>query len=255
MITCGIDVGARTVKVVVMDGGRVLGKSSRVVDLDVVKDIEGALADALAAAKVTRDAVKSFVATGSGRESVAFAPHRPTGISCAARGIFHLYPETRMVIDIGAEEGRAIQCDAAGKVLNFVINEKCAAGAGTFIESMSRTLEIGVADFGPLALKSKELVPMNAQCAVFAESEVVSLIHTKTPREDIARAVCEAMAGRIGSMSRRISITPPVALVGGVARNVALVRALEGDLKTDLKVPADPEFVPAIGAAILATEE
>ncbi|MBI2932731.1 MAG: CoA activase [Planctomycetes bacterium] len=248
MLSCGIDVGARTVKVVVLENGRIRGRAIRVAGLQVEDDVAAALKEAAAGE------VRTIVATGSGREAVKEARQRPTGITCAARGIHFLLPEARMVIDVGAEEGRAIQCEG-GRALNFAVNEKCAAGAGTFIETMSRTLEIAVDGFGPLALQSTKLVPMNAQCAVFAESEVVSLIHEKTPKQDIARAVCDAMAGRIGSMCRRLAITPPVALVGGVAKNTAFVRALENDLKTDLTIPPDAEYVSAIGAALIAAEE
>lgn len=254
MISCGIDVGARTVKVVILEDGRIKGKSIRVASLEVEREVAQALQEALSEAGIEKGRIGAMVATGSGREAVKDAKTRPTGITCAAKGIDLLLPETRMLLDVGAEEGRAIQCEG-GKVKNFVVNEKCAAGAGTFIETMSRALEVSFEEFGPLALQSDKLVPMNAQCAVFAESEVVSLIHQKTPKQDIARAVCEAMAGRIGSMSRRITITPPIALAGGVAKNKGFVQALQGDLKTDLKIPPDSEFVSAVGAARIASEE
>ncbi len=253
MIACGVDVGARTVKAVLLEGGRVVGKAIRVAGLELERDIAATLAEALASAGRARDGLR-IVATGAGREAVPDAAQRPTGITCAARGTHFLVPEARMLIDVGAEEGRAILTDGNGRALNFVVNEKCAAGAGTFIETMARTLEVRVEEFGPLALESTSLVPMNAQCAVFAESEVVSLIHAKTPKRDIARAVCEAMAGRIGSMCRRVAITPPVAMAGGMARNTGFVRALGNDLKSDLLIPPDPEFVSAVGAALLAAE-
>lgn len=254
MASCGIDVGARTVKVVLLGEGQVLAKSIRVAGLEVAEDVSAAMEEALSEAGISKGDLGQIVATGSGRDAVKDAHQRPTGITCAARGIDLVSPETRMLLDVGAEEGRAIQCEG-GKVLNFVVNEKCAAGAGTFIETMSRALEIPFEEFGPLALESSNLVPMNAQCAVFAESEVVSLIHQETPKQDIARAVCEAMAGRIGSMSRRITLTPPITLVGGVAKNKGFVQALENDLKADLKIPPDPEFISAIGAARIASEE
>ena len=254
MVSCGIDVGSRTVKVVLMKDHKIVGRALRVASLDLEKDVEAALDEALKAAQATRKDIGATVSTGAGREAVKNTAQSPTGITCAARGINHMMPEVRMLIDVGAEEGRAIQCEG-GKVQNFVVNEKCAAGAGTFIETMSRTLEIPVEQFGPFSLKSTNLVPMNAQCAVFAESEVVSLIHEKKSKEDIARAVCDAMAGRIGSMSRRITITPPVALCGGVAKNSGIVRSLGNELKADLLIPTDPEFVSAVGAALIASEE
>ncbi|OHB74184.1 MAG: hypothetical protein A2Z34_02685 [Planctomycetes bacterium RBG_16_59_8] len=254
MISCGIDAGSRTIKAILLRDGKTIGKAIRVAGLELEQDIAAAMDEAVAAAGISRKDITALAATGSGREAVQGAKLKPTTIGAAARGIHFLFPDVRMLIDVGAEEGRAIQCER-GKATNFVINEKCAAGAGTFIESMSRTLEIAVNDFGPMALKSTNLVPMNAQCAVFAESEVVSLIHTRTAKEDIARAICDAMAGRIGSMSRRISVTPPIALAGGVARNKGFVRSLENDLKVELLIPPDPEFVCAIGVALMAGEE
>lgn len=253
MAYCGIDVGARTVKVVILNGKSVIGKAMRICGVEIQDDISDAYDEALELAKISKEAVRCVTATGSGREAVTFANEQPTGITCAARGINFVNPEIRMLLDIGAEEGRAIQCDK-GKVLNFVVNEKCAAGAGTFIENMSRAIEISVDEFGPLALRATNLIAMNAQCAVFAESEVVSLIHSKTPKEDIARAVCEAMAGRIGSMTRRLAITPPVALIGGVSRNAGFVRAIENDLKSDIFIPPDAEYISALGAALISRE-
>lgn len=255
MVFCGIDVGARTIKVALCKDGRLVGKALRVAGLDLVDDVAATVDAALHDAGIGRSELGPIAATGSGREAVRDAKHQTTGITSAAKGIHRLLPEARMLIDIGAEEGRAIQVAQGGRVLNFVVNEKCAAGAGTFIETMSRTLEIAVDEFGPLALRSTKLIPMNAQCAVFAESEVVSLIHARTPKEDIARAVCEAMAGRIGSMSRRITLTPPIAVAGGVARNTGFLHALEQDLKADLLIAPDPEYVSAIGAAWIAAEE
>jgi benzoyl-CoA reductase subunit D len=161
----------------------------------------------------------------------------------------------RTVIDIGAEEGRAIKCDENGKVVDFAINEKCAAGSGTFCETMSRTLEMKIEDMGPLSLKSTKSIPMNAQCAVFAESEVVSLIHAKTSKEDIAHAIHDAISDRIASMARRVGVEKEVALIGGVAKNVGFVDSLKKELEIDFLIPEDPAFISAYGAAVKAAEK
>ncbi len=165
-----------------------------------------------------------------------------------------MLPGVKTVIDVGAEEGRAIKCDGNGKVIDFVVNEKCAAGAGAFTEAMARALEVKVEDMGPLSLESKSAIPMNAQCAVFAESEVVTLIHAKTSKEDIAKAIHDAIADRIGSMTRRLSIEQEIALIGGCARNIGFVEALKKNLNSDIKMPEDPEFVGALGAALIAQD-
>jgi benzoyl-CoA reductase subunit D len=159
-----------------------------------------------------------------------------------------------MVIDVGAEEGRAVRCDEHGKVIDFSYNEKCAAGAGAFAEGMARALEVSLEELGPLSLKSNQAIQMNAQCAVFAESEVVTLIHAKTPREDIARAVLDAIASRIISMVRKVGFEKDIALIGGMTLNVGFVEALKRGLELDVYVPENPEYVGALGAALAAAE-
>ena len=162
--------------------------------------------------------------------------------------------DVRTVIDVGAEEGRGIKIEADGKVIDFAVNEKCAAGAGAFAEAMSRALEVSLEEFGQISLKSDKTIPMNAQCAVFAESEVVSLVHAKTPKHDIAKAVHDAIASRIVSMVRRVGINKKIALVGGVSHNPGFLDALERALETEVVVPENPDYIGALGAAIVAGE-
>jgi len=143
-----------------------------------------------------------------------------------------------------------------GNAIDFAINEKCAAGAGTFIEAMARALETPLEEMGPLALKSDKQIPMNAQCVIFAESEVVGLIHAKTPKADISRAIHDAMASRIVSMIRRIGVNKEVVMLGGVAYNPAFVEAIRRELDLErLYVPDYPEFGMAVGAAVVAAEK
>ena len=168
-----------------------------------------------------------------------------------AAGAYQVVPTVKTVIDVGAEEGRGIKVEG-GKVKDFVINERCAAGAGTFVEAMARALEVKVEDMGPLALKSTSTIPMNAQCCVFAESEVVSLIHSKVFKEDVAKAIHDAMAGRIGSMVLRVGVEKDVVLIGGVALNPGFLPPLEKELHTSIIVPEFPEFISALGAAMIA---
>jgi benzoyl-CoA reductase subunit D len=155
-----------------------------------------------------------------------------------------------------SEEGRAVKIDDVGKVVDFAINEKCAAGAGAFIEAMARALEVTLEDMGPLAMKSDKTIPMNAQCAIFAESEVVGLIHAKTSKPDLSKAIHDAMASRIVSMIRRIGVNPDIAMIGGVGRNPGFVHALKTELGVaNISIPEDPEFGAAVGAALVAAEE
>ncbi len=252
MITTGIDVGAKNVKVIIQEDGKILGKGLVMAGLDTQAAIEEALEAALKDAGLARDAIEKIFATGAGRKEVADADDSYTEVGADAAGALYLYPEARTVIDVGAEEGRAIRVDERGKVVDFAINERCAAGAGAFTEAMARALEVPLDELGPLSLTSTKSVPMNAQCAVFAESEVVSLIHAKTEKRDIARAVHDAMSTRITSMARRVGVEPEVALIGGVARNPGFVDSLQRDLELTVLIPEDPEYISALGAAILA---
>ncbi|HHE47077.1 MAG TPA: CoA activase, partial [Bacteroidetes bacterium] len=142
-----------------------------------------------------------------------------------------------------------------GHVKDFAINEKCAAGSGTFTEAMARALELDIVEFGRLSLQSDKAVPMNAQCAVFAESEVVSLLHARTPKQDISRAVHDAIASRIVSMARRVSVEREVMIIGGMAYNVGFIASMKRALEMELIVPDDPDYVPAEGAAWAAHDK
>ena len=196
--------------------------------------------------------IDRILSTGAGRTEVSEAHDQITEVSAVARGAIGLDPRIRTVIDIGAEEGRAIKINADGKVVDFAINEKCAAGAGAFTEAMARALEVTIEQLGPLSLQSTKAVAINAQCAVFAESELVTLVHSKTPKPDMARAVHDAIADRIVSMVRRVGMEKEVMLVGGVARNIGFVDSLKRELDTEIFIPETPETVGAYGAALLA---
>ncbi|MFC1925783.1 acyl-CoA dehydratase activase [Chloroflexota bacterium] len=252
MVTCGIDTGSKTIKVVIMEDNKILGQTMIMTGRDKEELAEKAFDEALQKAGLSRQDVKQTIATGIGRKRVTFANDTITAPSADAKGIIWCLPSVRTVIDVGAEEGRAIRCDEKGTLKDFATNEKCAAGAGTFVEVTARTMEVKLEQMGELSLQSTQKVDMNAQCAVFAESELVSLIHRKLPKVDIIRSVHEAMAGRIDSLARTIEVEKDVALVGGVAHNIGFLDCLKRSLEVDISVPEDPEFVGAIGAAIIA---
>ncbi len=255
MITVGIDCGAKNIKVVILKDEKIVGKSMAPAGMDTVSVSETAYITALKEAGVNRDDVEKVVSTGAGKKELKFKNDVVTEVGADARGIHHLYPDVRTIIDVGAEEGRAIKVDKKGKVVDFAINEKCAAGAGAFTESMARALEVSLEELGELSLKSTQAIPMNAQCAVFAESEVVSLVHKKIPKPDMARAIHDAIADRITSMVRRVGIEEKIVIIGGVSKNVGFIKSLKEDLETDIILPNDPEYVGAIGAAYVATDK
>jgi len=255
MIVAGIDVGAKNVHAVVIEEGRVVAKVAVASGFDQEESAERGLQEAAKAAGVERDAIGAIAATGAGRKALSFAGQQPTEVAADGRGAAALRPGARTVVDVGADEARAIKLSPQGKVIDFAINEKCAAGAGAFVEAMSRALDMPLGDFASASLESTQSIPMNAQCTVFAESEVVSLIHANTPPADIARAVHDAMASRVSAMVRRIGVDDPVVLGGGAALNVGFVKSLSEALGgVVVEVLPDAEYLGALGAALIAWE-
>ncbi|KLU61256.1 R-phenyllactate dehydratase activator [Peptococcaceae bacterium CEB3] len=254
MITVGIDSGNRNTKAVVLKDGQVIGKALILTGFDANESAGQAYELALRAARIDSAEVTAVVSTGVGRNEVKFAQENITEIGSAAKGARYFVPTVNTVIDLGAEEGRAIKLTSDGKIADFASNEKCAAGAGSFVESMARALQTTPEEMGPLSMRYSKEVPMNAQCVVFAESEVVSLIHQKTPKEDIARAVHDGVSNRVSSMVRRVGLLDDLALIGGPGRNQGLVQSLKDDLQKDIRVPEDPDYVSALGAAVYAAE-
>ncbi len=255
MIVGGIDLGAKNVHVVLVEDGAVIGRAVVISGFHPEEAAEQGLVEALAAAGRDRQAVAAIGATGAGRKALSFADIQPTEVAADGRGAAALAPGARTVVDVGADEARAIRLNAAGKVTDFAINEKCAAGAGSFVEAMSRALDLSLEDFSRVSLESTQSIPMNAQCTVFAESEVVSLIHANTPAADIARAVHDAMAARVSALVRRLGVEEPVVLGGGVALNVGFVKALSEALGgVEVQVLPEPAYLGAYGAALLVAE-
>lgn len=250
MIQAGIDVGAKTIKAIILKDGEVIAKGITLAGFEAKENSIKLYDRVLSEAGITRDDVDSLTSTGSGRKEIDYADHSITEVTAATKGTISLFPEVRTVIDVGAEEGRGIRCDGNGKIIDFAINEKCAAGSGAFTESMARALETPIEEFGQLSLGSDKKIPMNAQCAVFAESEVVSLMHAKTEKKDIAKAINDAISARITSMVRKVGFEQKIALIGGVAFNVGFVKSLTTDLDSEIIIPDDPEYVSAYGAAI-----
>jgi predicted CoA-substrate-specific enzyme activase len=255
MISIGVDVGAKTIKIVALQNGTIVGKGQGLSGFEAKENANALYDQVLKDAGISKEQINVVMATGGGKKEVGFATNSVTEVTAATAGVFALYPEVRTIIDVGAEEGRSIRCDDQGKIIDFAINEKCAAGAGAFTEAMARALEISIEDFGPLSLKSTQEIPMNAQCAVFAESEVVSLLHAKTPKQDIARAVNDAISSRISSMVRKVGFEKEIVLIGGVAYNVGFIDSLKRDLESDLMIPDDPEYVGAFGAALIGSKK
>jgi len=249
MIVAGIDVGGKNVHIIIKKDGQILGKVSGPSGIKKAESVEQLYDEVLKKVGITRKDVERVIATGSAAKRVAFANGAIPDAAADARGVIKLIPTARTIIDVGAEEGRTIKVSPDGRVLDFAINEKCAAGTGTFVEAMCRALEVSMDEMSKITLQSTQTLSMNAQCAVFGESEVVSLIHQKTPKPDIARAVMNAIAGRISSVARIVGLEKDIVMVGGMARNAGFVDSLKKTIEMDVLVPEDPDYMGALGAA------
>ncbi len=249
MIVAGIDVGGRNAHVVILKDGYIVAKGASATGIRKAEAVERLYEETLHKSGLKRGAVGRVVATGSAGKRVAFADAFIADAAADARGANRLFPSARTVIDVGAEEGRAIKISPEGKVLDFAINEKCAAGTGTFVEAMAIALEITVEEMSTIALKSNKSIPMNAQCAVFGESEVVSLIHQNIGKQDIAKAVHDAIAGRIVSVARIVGLEKDIVVIGGMAKNDGFIDSIKKETQMDIIIPDDPDYVGALGAA------
>lgn len=258
----GVDVGSVSTAAVVT-GGRsaVLGTCIVPTGARCVQASETALVGALEAASLRREALAGVITTGYGRGR-AFSPRTRspnrtravTEVTCHGRGIAHWLPEARSLIDVGGQDCKAMLLAPGGRVMDFAMNDRCAAGTGRFFENMCRVLEVDLDEFGPLALSGDSAVTISHICAVFAESEVVGLLAQGASRADAAAALCRSAARQVTALARRVGLEEPVALSGGVARNLGFVKALEAALGTSLLVPPEPDLVGALGAALIARE-
>lgn len=254
-VVAGIDMGVQNVKVVLLRDGEILSYGLAPSGFEPEKAAEQALQEALEKARISMGEVKHVAATGVGVELAPRVDSKVSVVSADARAAVYLFPSARTVIDVGAEESRVIRCDGKGNVLDFALNERCAAGAGAFLEAMARALEVRLEEMGALSLKAKGTASISATCVIFGESDVVSLIHKQEPKHEIARAIYDALAERITSIVHRVGLEPDVVLVGGVAKDVGFTAALKRKLETEVLIPEHPELAGALGAALYAVEK
>ncbi len=255
MPVAGIDVGSLTAEVVLFENGKVIHYVIMPTGANSKTAAEKAIDTALEAVSLKRSDLEYVVATGYGRVSIEFADKRITEITCHGRGAYFINPKVRTVIDIGGQDSKVISLGETGKILDFVMNDKCAAGTGRFLEVMAQALEVELSGLADLSDRAQKTVSISSMCTVFAESEVVSLIARGLPPEDIARGLHQSIADRTAGMVKRVGLEEAVMITGGVAKNGAVVRALSEKLKTDIIVPDEPQIAGALGAALLASEE
>ncbi len=248
----GIDIGSTSSKALVLDAAlQVTGKA--VVNTGAgTSGPQRSVAAALETAGIGPEQIAYSVVTGYGRIVYEKADRQITEITCHARGSAHLMPEARTVIDIGGQDAKVIRLGAGGQVENFVMNEKCAAGTGRFLEVMARILDCGIDRLGPLSQGATAETVISNTCTVFAESEVISQLSAGARAENVAAGAHRAVAKRVAGLAKRIGVRPAVIMTGGVAMNSGLVSALETELGTTIRVATDSQLVGALGAALYA---
>ena len=256
MAVAGIDAGSQSTKVVILEGDRILAAVTLQTGESGESEARQAMEEALRQARLKMEDMKSVVSTGAGRMSVPFARKQRSIVSCLARGGYFLYPQARTVLDAGAESSTAIRLSADGTVEDSVGNDSCAAGAGAFLDSMSRVLGIPLAEFGAESLKATRAETISSTCAAFAESEVISLVNKDppVPIADILAGIHESMAGRLFGMVQRVGMQFEVVMSGGVSGNIGIIQAMEAKLGKRVLVPEDPRIVGALGAALVARQ-
>ena len=254
----GVDIGSVTAKAIILKDKVITGKSTIPTTVSSEKSGLATLEKALQSAGVSRSDLKYIIATGYGRIAAPYANKTVTEITCHAKGANFLNPNTRTIIDMGGQDCKALRVNEEGHVIDFVLNDKCAAGTGRFLEVVSRIFELTLDELGPLSLhsNSNELVPISSTCTVFAESEIVSLMARGEKPENILSGVHYSIAHRIDGMFARTGVEAEIFFSGGVAKNTGMRKALEEILEKKIIVSQeDPQLVGALGAALLAREK
>ena len=254
ILIAGIDVGTRMTKCVLLDAetDHILITSCKPSGHDFAKTSVAILDEALAAANLNAESLQYIASTGFGRYQVPHKHIQITEITCHAMGAHYLYPGTRTVIDLGAQNARAIHVGEDGRVKKFRMNDKCASGAGRFLERVAKGLELELDEIGGLSMRSKDPQPISSICAVLAESEVINLVTVGYPVEDILMGTNLSISERIVALIRQVGVDEEVTMTGGVTRNAGMVQAVETKLGTRLNVHILSEYAGALGACLLA---
>ena len=255
MIVAGVDIGAATAKIVILDSDRVLSSSIMPTGSSVTQAAEAVTREALDKAGLSIGELGYVISTGYGRRAVPFANKVLTEIICHAAGVGSVIPQARTVIDIGGQDSKVIGLGDNGNVTDFVMNDKCAAGTGRFLEVMAGVLGVEISEMGTTSLLSKDPCQIGSTCTVFAESEMVSLRAEGRRLEDLLAGIHKAMAHRVVIMGKTVGFKKDVVFTGGVAKNVAIKKALEDEIGLEIIVPEEPQITGAFGAAILARSE
>ncbi len=251
----GVDVGSTQTKAVIVDEGRrIVARALIATGANVSRAGENAFVAACESAGLPRGAVGYVVGTGYGRYKIIFGDAQITEITCHARGAHFLFPATRTVVDMGGQDTKAIKVGADGSVIDFSMNDKCAAGTGRFLSAAADVTGVGLDEIGPRSLAAKAPVRLTSVCTVFVESDIMSYLAQRKTVEDILGGVHKAIATRTMSLVRRVGVEEEITFTGGVSRNTGMVRALGDVLGKPINVSEDGHYMGALGAALFALE-
>ena len=255
MITAGVDVGAATAKTAIISDGKILSYAVIPTGDSVARAAERVTRAALEQAGLSMADLSFVISTGYGRNGVAFANKTASEIICHAKGVNLLMPAARTVIDIGGQDSKVIGVRENGTVSDFVMNDKCAAGTGRFLEVMAGVLGLDIEEMGPISCTSKEPCPISNTCTIFAETEMVSLRAEGRTREDLVAGIHKAVASRVVVMGKTVGYREQVVFTGGVAKNTGVKNSLEAGIGLPILIPDEPQIMGALGAALLAKAE
>lgn len=255
MIVCGVDVGSLSGEAVLMENERLLGYSIVRTSHDSAQTAWNALQEALERSSLSQDQITFTVATGYGRVIVPFAQRNVSEISCHARGAHFVFPTARTILDMGGQDCKAIRCDGSGRLVTFMMNDKCAAGTGRAVEVIANLLGVTLEEVGDLSLQHKGEQPsISNTCLLFAKSEVLSLMREGVPVEALLAALCDGIAERACLLLKRLGLEQGFVITGGIAKNLGVVRRIEEKLGLRALIPPEPQIVGALGAALFAVD-
>jgi (R)-2-hydroxyacyl-CoA dehydratese activating ATPase len=250
----GVDLGSTMTKIVIInENGQTAASTVKHTGAEHRRLANQVMLESLNQAGIALSDIEYIVATGYGRINVPFADRHFTELTCHARGVSSIFPKVRLAIDIGGQDSKGMQIEN-GKLVDFVMNDKCAAGTGRFLEVLAATLGIKVEDLGDLSMKAKNKVIINSPCTVFIRQEVAGYLSNNVPVEDIVSGLCDAVAGKVAKMVKKLKLEPDVVFTGGVAKNCGVVKALEEYLGCRVLVPGEPLLSGALGAALIGRE-
>lgn len=252
IFTMGIDIGSTASKCIILKNGKDIAGKALISFGAGTSGPERASREVLEQAGITADELSFVLATGYGRNMVKIAAHQMSELSCHAKGAFELFPDVRTVIDIGGQDAKVLRISSNGMMENFVMNDKCAAGTGRFLDVMARVLEVDINEMAKLSEQSQNKVNISSTCTVFAESEVISQLSNNADKCDIINGIHRSVAGRTGGLAKRLGVVPKVVMTGGVAKNQGVVKALAEELQVEIFTSPLAQYAGALGAAIYA---